>query len=316
MVTFPQLQSFLAVCRTGSLTQAARELGASQPTVSLQIKSLARQLGAPLVERDGRGLRLTPAGNALRLYARDALDGLRALEQHVQALQGGGAGSLAVGASATAGGYILPSILGRFRVRFPKVEIRLQVDSPEHLFRDLSTGALDVVLSVGVRTPAGLAVEALCDEELTLVVSPRHPLARRRRITAKDLSDQPLVTSLSGALFRELVEGKLRAAGVVPRVAIEARHPEAMKKLVENDMGYSLLFRPSVAEELKNGRLAALRLGGSPIMGQLIMACRPHRIPSPLVQQFVHFVRAELAHHRRSKAPGGGQGAAPRGARS
>ncbi len=74
-----------------------------------------------------------------------------------------------------------------------------------------------------------------------------------------------------------------------------------MKKLVENDMGYALLFRPSVAEELKNGRLAALRLGRSPIMGQLIMAFRPHRIPSPLVQQFVQFVRAELVHRRRLK---------------
>jgi len=301
MITFHQLQTFLVVARTGSLTQTARELGASQPTVSLQLKTLARLLGGPLVERHGRGVRLTRAGESLRLYAREVLDGLRALREHVQALNGGQAGSLALGASATTGGYILPSILGRFRARFPQVEIQLHVDSPEHLFRDLLAHALDLVFSVGVRVPSGLTVEPVCDEELAIIVSPRHPLARRRRIIARDLSSQPLVTSLPGAPFRELVEEKLREAGVTPRVTIEARHPEAMKKLVENDMGYSLLFRPSVADELRSRRLVALRLHGSPIMGQLIMAFRPHPVPSPLVRQFVQFVRAELVTPRRQR---------------
>ena len=296
MITFHQLQTFLVLARTGSLTRTARELGASQPTVSLQVKALGQLLGSPLVERHGRGIRLTPAGEALRGYASDVLDGLRALRQQVQAFHGGRAGSLALGASATTGGYVLPSILSAFRARFPQVDVQLQVDSPEHLFHDLLANALDLVFSVGVRAPAGLAVESICDAELVIVVSPHHPLARRRRITAHDLSGQPLVTSLQGALFRELMEEKLRQAGVTPRVATEARHPEAMKKLVEHNMGYSLLFRPSVADELESRRLVALRLPGPPIMGQLIVAFRPQRVASPLVRQFVEFVRAELAH--------------------
>src|SRR2546428_3889577 len=111
MITYRQLQTFLAVARAGSLTLAARELGASQPTVSLQIKALSQALAIELVERSGRGLRLTPGGEALKLYARSVLDGLRALRQHVDALKGGQAGALTVGASATAGGYGLPAVL-------------------------------------------------------------------------------------------------------------------------------------------------------------------------------------------------------------
>lgn len=304
MITFRQLRTFLAVARAGSLTHAARELGASQPTISLQIKALGQLLGSPLIERSGRGVRLTPAGQALRRYAGEVLDGLRVLQEHVHALNGGHAGSFALGASATTGGYILPSLLSRFRARFPKVEIQLHVDSPEHLFRDLLADGLDLVFSVGVRAPSGVTVEPVCHEDLVIVVSPRHPLARHRRVTARDLSGQPLVTSLPGALFRELVEEKLRKAGVTPRVAIEARHPEAMKKLVEHNMGYSLLFGPSVAEELKSRRLVALRLPGPPIMGQLIMAFRRHRISSPLIQQFVKFVRAELTDARGLRTTG------------
>lgn len=193
----------------------------------------------------------------------------------------------------------MPSILSRFRTRFPNVEVQLYVDSPEHLFNDLLAGSLDLVFSVGVRTPRGVTVEPICDEELVLIASPHHPLARRRKVTARDLSDQPLVTSLPRVPFRELVEKKLRDHGVSPRVTVEARHPEAMKKLVENKMGYSLLFRPSVADELKSRRLVALRLEGSPIMGQLIMVSRSGSVSSPLVQAFIQFVRAEFARSRR-----------------
>lgn len=301
MATYRQLETFLVVARTGSITQAARELGASQPTVSLQLRSLSRLLGVPLIERQGRGIRLTQAGDALKLYAAGVLNGLRALQQHVHALTGGQAGSLTVGASATAGGYVLPQILSRFRARFPEVEIRLNVDSPEHLFRDLLADALDVVFSVGVRAPSGIAVEPVHDEELVIVVSPRHPFARRRRIGPAELSRQPFVTSLRGGLYRELVESKLREAGVSPRVSVEARHPEAMKKLVENDMGYSLLLRPSVADELASGRLVGIRLHGRPIMGQLIVAHRRQPVPSPLVQNFIDYVRRELRQRRRPR---------------
>lgn len=298
MITYRQLQTFLAVARAGSLTLAARELGASQPTVSLQLKALGETLAAALVERRGRGLRLTPAGEALQLYAGSVLEGLRALEQHVAALKGGETGSLAVGASATAGGYVLPSVLRRFRDRFPHIDVQLHVDNPEHLFQDLVANALDVVFSVGVRAPSGLTVERVCEEELVIVASPRHPLAGRRRVTPGELSREPLVTSLAGALFRELVESKLREAGVVPRVAVQARHPEAMKKLVENNMGYSLLFRPSVDAEIRQGQLVALKLEAGPIMGEMIVAFSPRPVLSPVVQQFVSFVRTELAAGR------------------
>lgn len=303
MITFRQLETFLAVARTRSLTQAARELSASQPTVSLHVQALGRVLGTTLVERHGRGIRLTPAGQALAGDARQLVDGLRALQERVHMVEAGHAGSLAVGASATTGGYILPALLGRFRARFPRTEVQLHVDSPEHLFRDLLADVLDLVFSVGVRAPAGVAVEPLAEEELVLVVAPSHPLARRRRVTPAELSGQPLVTSLPGASFRELVEDKLRTAGVQPRVATEARHPEAMKKLVEHGLGYSLLFRSSVGDELASGRLAALRLTGPPLRGQLVLAVHPRRPLRPLAQRFTEFLRAELGPPRRRPRP-------------
>ena len=160
MITFAQLQTLLAVARLGSLTEAARELGTTQPTVSLQLRALGREVGESLVERYGKGVRLTAAGTATQAYALELINGLRALQEKVTGLRGGVIGSLSVGASATLGGYLLPPILSRFRQLFPEVEIRLQVDSPEHIFRDLLANTLDLVFSIEVEIPKGLVAEA------------------------------------------------------------------------------------------------------------------------------------------------------------
>ncbi len=237
----------------------------------------------------------------METYAREVFTGLRTLKEEMAALREGQAGPLSVGASATVGGYLLPPILSRFRTRFPKVQIFLQVDSPEHLFRDVLADELDLAFSIEVQLPRGLSAQPLRDEEMMIVVSSGHPLAKKKEVQAKELSALPLVTSLKGALFRDLVEKKLREAGVEPQVTFEARHPEAMKKLVESNLGYGVLFRPSVSDEIKRGRLIPLQLKGRALRGRIVMVHRSQRRVSPLARNLVDFVRAELDKTTRKK---------------
>src|SRR5712691_1798791 len=114
MMTYNQLRTFLAVVRAGNLTKAARELNASQPTVSLQLRALRRSLGATLIERVDSGLRLTPAGEKLRKYAEEALGGLRTLQQDISVLKGTLTGPLAVGITFVLSGHVLSSPIARF----------------------------------------------------------------------------------------------------------------------------------------------------------------------------------------------------------
>jgi DNA-binding transcriptional LysR family regulator len=292
-MTYHQLRTFLAVARTGSLTRAARELNASQPTVSLQLRALGRSLGTTLVERGDGGLRLTPAGEKVREYAEETLSGLRVLHQDVAALRGRLAGPLAVGITFAMSRYVLAAALSRFREQFPEVDLQLHVHVPEPLFASVLAKTADAVCYLKVRTPPGLTVELLGREELVIIASPRHPLAGRRRVTAGDLSQQPFVAFVS-SLFTETLAAKLMDAGVAPRVVAEGRHHDAVKRLVETNAGYSLLVKSSVADELASGRLVALRFDGPAIVSDVVMAYRSPPGTSPLVHEFSRFVRNDL----------------------
>src|SRR5262245_35838318 len=109
-ITYHQLQTFLAVAQCGNLTRVAREMHATQPTISLQLSSLRKSLGAPLFERPGGRFRLTPAGEKLRSYAEDALEGLRVLQQDVAALNGRVAGSLVIGVTYFVVNRVMPRL--------------------------------------------------------------------------------------------------------------------------------------------------------------------------------------------------------------
>jgi LysR family transcriptional regulator, low CO2-responsive transcriptional regulator len=291
-ITFHQLQTFLAVARSGNLTKVARELNATQPTVSLQLRSLRRTLGISLFERPGGRFRLTPAGERLRRYAEEALEGLRAMQQDIALLKGSLVGSLAVGVTFFVISRILPEP-PRLRAQFPGVDIQIHVDLPESLFNQLLANTLDVACYLRVRTPPGLTVEPLGREEFAIIASPQHRLAGRRRISPKELSEEPLVVS-STSFYRELVEAKLRAVGVTPRVVADARNYDAVNELVERNVGYSMHLKPLVEADLAAGRFVPLQLDGPPIFGEIVVAVSARHRMSPLIEEFIRFVRTEL----------------------
>jgi DNA-binding transcriptional LysR family regulator len=171
--------------------------------------------------------------------------------------------------------------------------LQVQVDLPDPLFSHLLSNTLDVACYFRVRTPPELIVESLGVEELVIIASPEHPLAGRRRVTPQQLSEQPFVVTTT-PIFRELLEAKLRAAGVNPRTIVEARNYDAIAKLVERNAGYSIHIKPLVAAELATGQLVVLNLVGPRILAEIVAAFRPSRLASPLIQEFVRFLRAEL----------------------
>jgi DNA-binding transcriptional LysR family regulator len=278
----------------------ARELNATQPTISHQLQSLRKALGTQLFERQGGRFRLTQAGERLRRYAEETLDGLRAMHQDIAVLKGSLAGSLAVGVTYFVVDRVMPR-LPRFRAQFPGVNVHVHADRPDPLFAQLLAETLDVVCFLKIRTPPGLVLEPFAEEELVVIASPRHRLARRRRVSAAELSEEKLIMSNVSA-FRELVEARLAAAGVTPRVVEEVQNYETVKDLVRRNLGYSLHVKPMVAAELAARQLVSLRLDGPALRGELVVGYRSRPTVSPLIRQFADFLRSDRGPIRRRAA--------------
>ncbi len=262
------LRAFLAVADNLSFTRAAESLYLTQSAVSHQIARLEREVGAPLLVRQGRATSLTPVGRALAMHARRVFaaldDALAAARQAARP----GLGRLRVGATAAACQHLIPEALREFRECFPDYSLSiLPADSPAVLER-LLEGTLD--LGVVVRTDRAdrggrLAYVDLFTDELGVLVSPLHPWAKAGRVNRRSLGEQRLILfSRQSATFR-IVERYLAKAGVPLRDFTELGSMEAVKELVKMGLGVGVaapwVARPEIAERslvwlaLPGGRL-------------------------------------------------------------
>jgi LysR family transcriptional regulator, low CO2-responsive transcriptional regulator len=260
LMTLAQLRAFLAVVETGSVRAAAERLVVTQPAVSMAVASLQRSVGVSLTIRDGRGLRLTPAGEAFAGYARDVVALLAAGVEAAAGSTSPERGRLRLAAVTTAAENVMPAFLATFRRRYPQVEIHLEVGNRARVWDLLAHHEVDFV--VGGRPPVSLpfAVQAVRDNALVLVAP----------------ADRPAATDVAGLaghtwLFREPGSGTRRAvADLLEQLGIDPPtltigSNGAIRQSVEVGLGISVLSRDAVADQLERGTLIEWRVPPFPV---------------------------------------------------
>lgn len=298
-----RLRAFLAVAREGGFSRAARRLGRTQSSLSQAVAGLERDLGEPLFVRAGRETRLSEAGRILVPHAERAFAELDRALAALAARRDLAAGTLVIGASDTVAAYLLPPVFAAFRARHPGVELRLDNRPSPAIAARVAEGAVDLgVLSLPL--PPGLRLAGRpADEELRLeplaaqrdvaVCPPGHPLARRRRARLAELADQPLLLLDRTTAARAHLDARFAAAGLAPRVVMEASSVEALKRLVELGFGVSVVPEWAAAREVASGALAAVAVAG--LGGRRVALATPTAGPlSPATREFVAIARAEL----------------------
>jgi DNA-binding transcriptional LysR family regulator len=291
-----QLAALVAVVDRSSFSHAAEQLGVTQPAVSLAIRSLEKRLGCQLIDRSGRVVEPTEAGQVAYRHAQRILSAerelLRSLEDEGDEL----AGHLVVGASTGPGEKVLPSLLGAFHREHPEVSVSLRVDDTETIVDRVLDRQLEVGIVGAERAHRSLVFEPFLRDEVVLVVPPDHPAAGRA-LAVEDLLRLPLVVQQEGAGVRTVVERELRAAGIRVRdldVVAELGLQESAKTAVEAGLGATFLSRLAVERELEEGTLAAVSVAGLE-PGRLFYAVRSaSRPPGRLVAAFLGFARAAL----------------------
>jgi DNA-binding transcriptional LysR family regulator len=291
-----RLQVFYTVARHLSFTKAADQLFMTQPAVTFQIKQLEEQFSARLFERSHGKIALTPAGRLVMDYAGRILGLSEEMETRVAELTGASGGPLLLGASTTIAEFVLPRILGEFKAGHPLVHVHLTVGNSEMIENRVAEHALDVGLIESPSHRPGLSSEVCCDDELVVICSPSHALARRAAVRAEELAGEPYVSREVGSGTREFIDQYLRKCKVAPEdlnAVMELGSPEAIKGVVETGLGLSIVSRAIVAKERRLGTLVALPL--EPRLIRTFSFVHPkEKFRSKLLTSFVEFATARM----------------------
>jgi DNA-binding transcriptional LysR family regulator len=289
-----QLKTFRTVAQLLSFNQAAKQLHYAQSSISAQIQGLEEELGVQLFDRLGRGILLTEAGVRLLNYAEKILDLADATRSEV-AGERELKGSLTIRIPETLSVHRLPSVIKKFRSRFPKVRLRFTTCTHEGLQKDLRKGITDLAfLLTESFHAADLEVEVLGIETLVLVTHPNHPLVNQPVVRTRDLEGETLLFSKFDCSYRKTLEGVLNTEKVRYDTTIEFNGVEAIKQCVMAGVGVTILPEITVAEDISQGRLAALSWAEGELEVATLMIWYRDRWLSPTLSAFMEAVRRVL----------------------
>ncbi len=266
--TVHQLTVFRTVARHLSYTRAAETLYLSQPALAQQIKTLEQALGLRLFARSGRGIVLTPAGEEFLSHVERLLTLLAETTPVVHEIHMLDRGSVVIGASISAGTYVVPPLLGAFHARYPRVHVTLLVAHRRTIEEDLLAHRIDLGVIGFIERQERFVVELLRPYELLMVAPPLHRLAGRPAIPLHELQEETLLMRERESVTRLTTELHFAQAGVPVPVSLELGNIEATKEGVAAGLGIAVLPRESVALELAHGDLVALDVQGFPLQRQ------------------------------------------------
>ena len=293
-----QLAAFCAVVERRSFSQAAEQLGVTQPAVSLQIRSLEKRLGVQLLDRSGRRVEPTEAGQ--RLYR--SAQRLLALEEQLlvelgDEAEGDLAGRLEIGASTGPGGTVLPVVLCEFQRRHPGVHVALSVSDTQRVIEQVARRELELGVVGAQRRHRGVVFEPFFRDEVVLAVPRGHRFANRS-VTLAELTGEPLVLMQEGAGVRQVIDEELRAAGVRLRdldVPLELGLQESARSAVVGGFGVTFISRSAIEADLAAGTVATARVEGLEPSREISLVRSSGRAETRVAQAFVSFARARLA---------------------
>ena len=248
-----RLRYFLAVVDEGTVTRAARRLHVAQPSLSQALRAFESELGVLLFHRVGRGLRLSTAGEALIGPARQILRGIDEARDAISGVLELRTGTLEIAALATLAVDPMADLIGRFRARYPGVEVRvLEPEEADHVGALVRDGACELGAAHLPLSRTDLVARPLGEQELQFVLPPKTP-ADQRPLGARELARIPLVVSPPGTSTRMLLEQALDAVGVAPQIAVQTAAREAIVPLVLAGAGAALLPAPLAREAQRRG---------------------------------------------------------------
>ena len=258
-----RLQVFHTVARLLSFTKAAETLHMTQPAVTFQVRQLEDYFNTRLFDRTHNRISLTQAGERVYEYYERILDLYGEMDNSVRELTGEISGVLMLGASTTIAEYMLPEMLGVFKKKYPSLVVRLKVGNTDGVVQMIENNVIDLGIVEAPVLNKKLQVELCRNDELVLVVPPKHPLAGKTSVSLKEIVEYPYIWREEGSGTREVIRDQLEHAGINPDdldVVMELGSLEAVKGAVEAGIGMTILSQSSIQKELRLSTVIAIPL--------------------------------------------------------
>ena len=293
MLDVKRLRVLREVAARGSFSAAAEALAYTQSAVSQQIAALEREAGTVLVDRNARGVRLTEAGHALVRHADVILARLADAEAELDAIAGVRGGRLRLVSFPTAGATIAPRAIGRFRERYPGVEVTLAPQEPQEGLHCLKCGECDIALTVeaGFDRIDDKAIERhpLLDDPMYLCLPRCHPLASKARVKLKDLADESWILGTTGTCPDGVILHRAcQTAGFEPSVAFQSDDYAAIQGFVAAGVGVCLI--PDLALVNVREDVVIRQLVGRPPVRHVLAATLVGGFLSPAAQAMLEIL--------------------------
>ena len=265
-----ELKAFYMVARLGSITQAAKKLGLSQPTVTTQIRNLEGQYGVELFHRGGRRLTVSEEGAKLLPMVKVLLQQEADIEFFLRNC-GQMQGTLRIGATAP---YYILDLVRSFRERFPQIDVSLDIGNSQQVVEALEEYRVDLAASSQKLDDARLVRMVLGSDPLVLAVHREHPLVRRKSVSLEDLKCHCLLMREPGSTTRQLTEDMLKDAGIAIGPLLEIGSRESIREAVIRNLGISIIARHEVPD---NPELRVIELKGAPQIDEYLYCLKERR---------------------------------------
>jgi DNA-binding transcriptional LysR family regulator len=279
-----ELKSLVALERHGSIREAAKSCHISPAAVHKHLKTLEGEFGLRLyAKQDGR-LQLTEGGRVALPFARDILHHYDAAFIAIEEWKGGGRGSVRVGAGPTFSSRMLPTLIKRFRRRFPHVDVYVETGDSAHLISRLRAGALDLIFDLAVSDQDDADLEQVAQwEAQTGFVSARADVPAHCRLPA--LEKVPFILFAKGTAMESAVRHYFQSLNFHPSVVMRSDSAEAIKAMIRAGLGVSVLFLWNIDAEMRSSTFKVIRTGAPPLsLRMALVRLRSGFTPKPVTE--------------------------------
>jgi len=291
-----QLEIFVATAEARGVQRAADRVFRSQPAVSMALRKLEEELGAPLFDRSNKGAYVLTASGELLYDSAKRLLKLRdeALAQ-IRELHNLERGRVRIGANESAGNYLLPRLIQAFRRKYPNVRIDVSRQNSRQLIHDIRENNVDLALMSFMPEERDIEALPVMKDALILVAGPEHPLSKRSAVHICDLGDELFIAHTVTSASRHRVVEAFRTTGTPLRIVMEVAMIETIKKLIAMNLGIGFVPEMCVQDEIARGELVRIPVEDFQYERTLWLARRRTEAHSQAAQEFVNTLLAAIS---------------------